>query len=114
MNYNSYNSYETKTYNYTPDSIYMVCGENTELCNVCTNEVYSPVVNGKVHDPYNGKVFCPFGMGDSFNQNTLFDQYSINTQKINNNVNYQTSTWGKVPQLDPRPLAKIGLEWRTS
>ena len=99
---------------YIPDSVYMICETDQGICNICTNEVYSPVVNGKVHDPYNGKVFCPFGMGESLNQSTLFDQYSVNTQKISNNANYQTSTWGKVPQLDPRPLSKIGLEWRNS
>ena len=99
--------------NYIPDSVYMVCGENEQqLCNVCTNQVYSPVVKGNVHDPYNGKVFCPFGMGDSFNQNIYADQNVINSNI--KRPDYQTTTWGRAPQLDPRPLSKIGLEWRTT
>jgi hypothetical protein len=30
-----------------------------------------------------------------------------------NPQNFQNTTWGRAPQLSPRPLAKIGLEWRT-
>ena len=100
--------------NYIPDSVYMVCGSETQDCNICSNEVFSPVVNGKVHDPYNGKVFCPFGTGESLNQNISFDQFAVNTQNFKNNGMYSSTTWGRAPQLDPRPLSKIGLEWRTS
>jgi len=31
-----------------------------------------------------------------------------------NNPNYARTTFGQAPQLDPRPLSRIGLEWRTS
>jgi len=95
--------------NYIPDSVYMICGEETQDCGVCSNSVFSPVVNGKVHDPLNGKVFCPFGMGDSLNQSIYADQSSLNAFN-----NYKPTTWGRAPQLEPRPLSKIGLEWRTS
>ena len=33
---------------------------------------------------------------------------------LSNLNNLPATTWGRVPQLEPRPLAKIGLEWRTS
>jgi len=115
--HNIYNTFSTTPFNskdYIPDSVYMVCGEQTQDCNVCSNEVYSPVVNGKVHDPLNGKVFCPFGKGDSLNQSVYYDQQSLNGNYIRQIPNYQTTTWGKVPQLEPRPLAHIGLSWRTS
>ena len=85
----------------------MVCGEATQDCGICSNSVFSPVVNGKVHDPLNGKVFCPFGMGETLNQNIMTDQFYLNK-------NIQRTPWGMVPQLDPRPLAKVGLSWRTS
>jgi hypothetical protein len=92
---------------YIPDSVYMVCGEETQDCGVCSNSVFSPVVNGKVHDPLSGKVFCPFGMGETLNQNIMEDQFNLNR-------NLQRTPWGMAPQLDPRPLSKIGLSWRTS
>jgi hypothetical protein len=97
--------------NYTPDFVYSsMCSENTNSCNdICSNTVFSPVVNGLVHDPYNGKVFCPFGKGQSMNQSTQIDQ-----QLLNSYYNYKPTTWGRAPQLDPRPLAKVGLSWRTS
>ena len=91
-----------------PDSIYMICGENPQDCNICKNEVFSPVVNGYVHDPLNGKVFCPFGMGNGLNQNIISDQIFINSE------NLIKTKWGRAPQLDPRSLTKIGLSWRTS
>jgi hypothetical protein len=100
--------------NYIPDSVYMVCGAAPEDCNVCSNEVYSPVVQGMVHDPYNARVFCPFGMGQGLNQSITYDQSAVNTQNLMKNSAYGSTTWGKAPQLDPRPLSKIGLEWRTS
>jgi len=103
--------------NYIPDSVYTICGEQTQDCNICSNNVYSPVVNGFVHDPRNGKVFCPFGKGQSMNQSIVYDQSyinSLNVNKINNKTNYTQTTWGRAPQMDPRPLSKIGLSWRTS
>ena len=93
--------------NYLPDSIYTICGEDTQDCNVCKNNLYSNVVGGIVHDSQRGKVFCPFGMGDSMNQPIFGDQNSLQP-------NWGKTTWGRVPQMDPRSLTKIGLSWRTS
>jgi len=110
MNYSTVNQ-GTVSRNYLPDSVYMLCGEDTQACNVCSNEVWSPVVNGLVHDTQRGKVFCPFGMGDSQNRTIYGDQSYI----IHNNPSqFEQTTWGRVPQLSPRPLAKIGLEFRTA
>jgi len=95
--------------NYLPDSIYTICGEYTQDCNVCSNVVYSKELKNWVHDSQRGKVFCPFGMGETLNKNIYTDQISII-----NPAKWNTTTWGSVPQLDPRPLSKIGLEWRTS
>ena len=53
--------------NYLPDSIYTICGEFTQDCNNCYNQKWSPIVNGIVHDSQRGKVFCPFGSGNSMN-----------------------------------------------
>ena len=95
--------------NYLPDSVYMVCGENTQSCDVCSNELFSPIVNGLVHDTQRAKVFCPFGKADSMNKSIYTDQAFLN-----NLNNLPATTWGRVPQLDPRPLAKIGLSFRVS
>jgi hypothetical protein len=96
---------------YIPDSIYTICGEKTQDCDICSNKVWSRELNAFVHDTLAGKVFCPFGKGNSLNKPIYGDQayiYSLNPGRFN------STTWGRVPQLDPRPLAKIGLEWRTS
>lgn len=100
-----------KERNYIPDSVYTMCGEDTNLapCEICSNVVWSPVVNGFVHDSQNGKVFCPFGKGNTMNTSIYSDQEFINSMN-----NRPLTTWGRVPQLDPRTLTKIGLEWRTS
>jgi len=100
--------------NYIPDSVFMVCGENTQDCDICSNSVYSPVVKGTVHDPLIGKVFCPFGKGETLNQSISADQGFINGYNIAVKPGYTQTTWGKAPQMDPRPLSKIGLSWRTS
>jgi len=97
--------------NWLPDSIYTICGENTQDCPICSNTLYSPIVNGMVHDTQRGKVFCPFGVGDSMNQMIYSDQKTLNDSK---GPNWDKTTWGRAPQLDPRSLTKIGLEWRTS
>ena len=97
--------------NYLPDSIYTLCGEETQDCSICHNVVYSNVVKGLVHDSQTGKVFCPFGMGNTLNQSIFGDQLNLIG---NNTLGWATTTWGHVPQLDPRSLTKIGLSWRTS
>ena len=110
MNYSFFNQ-NTPVRDYLPDSIYSICGENTQGCNVCSNTLWSPGLNGLVHDTLRGKVFCPFGKGNSMNKPIYGDQgYLVNftPQK------FQNTTWGRVPQLNPLPLARIGLEWRTS
>ena len=110
MSYSSINQ-SVKPRNYLPDSIYTLCGEDTQDCSICSNVLWSPVVNGYVHDSQNGKVFCPFGKGDSMNTPIYGDQ-SFLVQS--NPQAFKSTTWGRVPQLTPRPLSKIGLEWRTS
>ena len=99
---------------YIPDSVFMMCGEYTGDCTVCSNSVYSPVVNGKVHDPFMGKVFCPFGKVETMNTPINTDQGFINRYNINTVPNYQKTTWGRAPQMDPRSLSRIGLSWRSS
>jgi hypothetical protein len=108
---NTFTNFSEKR-DYLPDSIYTICGEYD--CGVCGNEVYSNIVSGMVHDSQRGKVFCPFGMGGSMNQHIYADQSNLNATNINANPGWGKSTWGHVPQMDPRPLAKIGLTWRTS
>jgi len=113
MNISTFNTYTQKTY--LPDSIYTICGENTQDCSVCSNDLYSPIVKGLVHDSQRGKVFCPFGKGDSMSQPIFGDQAILNINYSNTiDNNWSKTTWGHVPQLDPRSLTKIGLSWRTS
>ena len=100
--------------NYIPDSIYTICGEHTNNCNNCSNKLYSPVVGGMVHDSQRGKVFCPFGTGTSMNQPIFGDQGYLNELSIKNNPEWGKTTWGHVPQMEPRSLSRIGLEWRTT
>ena len=108
MNFSFFNK-SVPSKDYLPDSIYTVCGEDTQACTICSNEIFSPVVNGYVHDIQRAKVFCPFGAGDSMNKSIYSDQtFLTNLNKL------PSTTWGRVPQLNPRPLAKIGLEFRTS
>ena len=110
----NFNKFDNKSY--IPDFVYSsMCSEETQECDdICSNKVYSPVVGGYVHDPYNGKVFCPFGKGNSLNQSIIYDQSYLNSFNLNSINNYATSTWGHAPQLDPRPLSRIGLHFRTS
>jgi len=106
----SYSSFfvPTVSKDIVPDSLYMVCDGNPQQdgsCDVCSNVVWSPVVNSYVHDTQRGKVFCPFGKGDSMNQHIYNDQQTIQ---------YNRTKWGMAPQMDPRSLTKIGLSWQTS
>ena len=110
MNY-SFFKQNVEPKSYIPDSVYTMCGEYTQDCTICSNTLWSPVVNGIVHDTLSGKVFCPFGKGTSMNTPIFGDQAyltQLNPEKFKN------TTWGRAPQLDPRPLAEIGLEWRTT
>lgn len=106
---------EFGTKSYLPDAIFSrMCTGNQECENIASNNIYSPVVNNFVHDTLAGKVFCPFGTGNSMNQPIYNDQFVINTNLVNKNPMYSLSTWGHVPQLNPRSLTRIGLSWRTS
>ena len=97
----------TQEKTYLTDSLYSVCGEIN--CPVCENKVWSPVVKSYVHDTQSGKVFCPFGKGDSLNTPIFQDQAYLN--QLNQ---LPQTTWGRVPQLDPRSLVRVGLEFRTN
>ena len=115
MNSSYRNFEEFGTKSYLPDAIYSVCsGQEYNSCNICSNTIYSPVTNSYVHDTKRGKVFCPFGTGNSMNQLIYRDQWTMNTHNLKMKPNYTCTTWGRAPQLDPRPLVKIGLSWRTS
>ena len=113
MSIKTFDNYSVQK-DYLPDSIYLLCGEETQSCDICQNELYSNVVNGPVHDTLRGKVFCPFGIGNSMNQPIFGDQGIINNQNLLNQPGWGSTTWGHAPQMDPRPLTKIGLSWRTS
>ncbi len=88
------------TYRYIPDSLTNSFG--------CQNEIWSPAIGTTVYSPFIAKTNCPFGKSNTANQGIFMDQYYINQQ-----MNTKTP-WGRAPQMDPRPLAKIGSEWRTS
>ena len=109
MNFSFFNNSLPKK-DYLPDSIYTLCESDTESsCTICSNNVFSPVVNGYVHDIQRAKVFCPFGKDESMNT-SIYDDQNYLTKLLN----IPLTTWGRVPQLQPRSLSKIGLEWRTS
>ena len=92
-----------------PDSIYTMCGEYTEDCDVCSNTMFSNIINAPVHDTLRGKVLCPFGKGETMNQSIYSDQLFLDSQN-----KYKPTTWGRSPQVSPRPLARIGLSWVSS
>ena len=84
--------------NYIPDSIYAPL-DPTQIpfCSNILNTQY-----GTVSAPERAKgIKCPFGTTDSFEKG-IFLKESIGTN----------TPFGRVPQLDPRPLKKIGREWR--
>ena len=88
--------------NYLPDSIYL-------LYETGSNVVQTSL--GPVQDSDRGKVFSPFGIGNTFKQSIFSDTLNELKQQT---PQWKQSTWGHVPQFDPRSLNKIGLEWRTS
>jgi hypothetical protein len=88
-----------------PDSIY---SSYPEQQSICKNVAYSPITRTIVHDSMRGKVFCPFGAGNTMNQSIFADQAIMD-------IKYQNSTkWGMAPQLDPRPLTRIGIRYLTT
>jgi len=92
---------------YVPDSLFMMCGhlEKSKYCDICSNKANSKLLNGAVNATEIGLAYCPFGKNDSMNKSIFMDQDS---------VNYGNTQWGRAPQMDPRPLSRIGLDWRTS
>ena len=81
--------------NYIPDSLYAQSpSEMKKLCSDCL-----PTCIGCIKSTERGIVNCPFGMNP---QKGIFfkEQQLPNTQ------------WGRAPQLDPRSLNRIGMEWR--
>ena len=97
MNY-SFFEQSSISRDYLPDSIYTICESDTEgSCTVCSNNVFSPVVNGTVHDIQRAKVFCPFGKDESMNKSNYDDQ-----DYLTKLINTPLTTWGRVPQLNPK------------
>ena len=71
-------------------------------------EIESYSVHDLVLIQEKAKEFCLVNSWDAKTREFL------NNINIQQNNNYRQTTFGHAPQLDPRPLAKIGLEWRTS
>ena len=88
----------SKSLNYIPDTIYSLFSPD-DITNICVNKMNTEF--GVVNSTERGSVICPFGSNDSVNKGVFF------REPINNNT-----VWGKVPQLTPRPLSRIGMEWR--
>ena len=84
--------------NYVPDSLYAPLGP--DKLNFCKNTIETVYGTVRAPERANG-IKCPFGTIDSSSKGIFFRE----------NINTET-TWGRVPQLTPRPLNKIGLEWR--
>ena len=78
----------------------------TYNCDSCENMEYSSELNGYVHDVERAKVFAPFGRIGTMNKNIFQSQNDLYKDE-----NTKTK-WGHAPQLNPRPLTRIGLEWR--
>ena len=91
-----------------PDYVYASCTAQSG-CDICSNTEYSSVLDGPVHDTLRGKVFCPFGKVGTMNGSIYADQ-----TWLNNAQDLPLTTWGRAPQLNPRPLTKIGLSWISS
>lgn len=74
------------------------CGPQNEpkLCGEeCKSIINSSIVNGEVSGSDRGIVYCPFGINGE-NPPSIFPP----------------ATKSLIPQMDPRPLNKIGWEWR--
>jgi hypothetical protein len=91
---------------YTPDSIFMKCGATTvtDNCTECYNQITTNLYPGNVYATERAFAYCPFGKGESMNRDIFNEQKTLNIS--------QDTTWGRVPQLSPRPLTRIGLEWK--
>ena len=90
--------FETSTPNNYGNNFHLnTCGPTTQpnWCNKCKNFIKSDVVDGEVSASERGIAYCPFGVNGG-NPPSIFSQ----------------PTKSLVPQMDPRPLNKIGWEWR--
>ena len=95
--------------NYKPDSIYVNCLQTVNDCNnVCNNTIFSYVTESNVFTPERVHRFCAFGNVNTQNLTTFEDQAFL----IQQEPSRFNKKWGRIPQLGPRPLSRIGLEWR--
>ena len=78
----------------------------TYNCDVSDNVEYSSELDAYVHGVQRAKVFAQFGKVGTMNQSIF--QYQNDLYKDENTK----TKWGHAPQLNPRPLTRIGLEWR--
>ena len=67
----------------------------------CKKTVYSEFIKGEVSAPQRGEQLCPFGINDTYIHMNFKDQDSIPPRFV-----------GDAPQLNPRPLSRIGKEWK--
>ena len=84
--------------NYIPDSIYAPF--SPKQMSFCSNTIETSYGTVSAPERANG-IKCPFGTSNSFNKGIFFKEQD-----------YQPTQFGRVPQLDPRSLKKIGREWR--
>lgn len=84
--------------NYIPDSLYAPL--STTQLPFCSNEMNTKYGSVRAPERANG-IKCPFGTTESFEKGIFLKEFNIST-----------TPFGRVPQLDPRPLNKIGREWR--
>jgi hypothetical protein len=91
--------------NYTPDSAYTLFINDPEL--ICKNTMNIDGIRAEA--PQREKIFCPFGI--HLNTSIYKDHNFLESYLQLNNRN---TTWGRVPQLDPRPLSRIGMEFRNN
>jgi hypothetical protein len=85
--------------NYIPDSLYApLSKKEMPFCTDSLNTQYGSV---SAPERANG-IKCPFGTTESFEKGIFLKESSIITP----------TPFGRVPQLDPRSLKKIGREWR--
>ena len=68
----------------------------------CENKVFFKPMNKEVSATQRGRQYCPFGNGEQIVSENIFkDQKSIEPRFVID-----------VPQMDPRPLVRIGTEFR--
>jgi hypothetical protein len=84
--------------NYIPDSLY--ASLNPEQLPFCSNQLDTEL--GPVYAPERANgIKCPFGTIESASRGIFFEEPA-----------FPDTIFGRVPQLTPRSLNKIGMEWR--